>query len=1554
MFVHIKWADGTSTVGPGVLAVNAIATFLGNRLGSLVVNPQTSAGVVLANLGSAAGAYAFSSVGFGWGAALFGISNPGFMAANFVFPGVGAFVGFVVGSLIGGLFGKKKPKPSANAETVLNFSNGYYELGAVTVTGGNRALVEAMAIQARDILNGLIQVVSGELDKAPVINPSSPTQQYGHTGNQIWAKFNSGAQQNFADAAAAVEWGTVQAIRQTKIAGGDMLAKRVLAYSPSTTLTALAGDLQVAADYSFYLENRALINAEILAPWNSLSTADQTFFTANQAVMTRILAKNEVAIAGADLTFYNTHKTQADRIIATLTTSEFAAGWMITLQRAAELGLDEWKPSDFYGGFRSFLDSFNLLEQGIGYEQVTLSWNAGNVGVALPATVAEGIFAGASTAAADGRSFTVTDFGSSVGYVYSIWDNAQGRWTASTHDDFLLQSGPAGYVYDDLYNGVSGGNDVYLAGSGNDTIRGRDGNDWLHGGAGDDLLEGGAGNDVLIGGPGADSLYGGDGDDYLAGGEGFDHRDNAGGFAGLFGGAGNDILVQNVSGPTEAWGDEGDDLFIMIEDGGDYDYVHGGTGNDTVSYERFTAGVTINMTSGASGEFWQALGDTIGSVENVTGSAFGDTLTGNAGANLLRGLAGNDVLNGGDGNDTLEGGAGADTLNGGNGADTLSYAKSGAGVFVSLAAGTAHGGDAEGDVWTGMEHLTGSAYDDMLAGDGGANHIRGLRGNDWILASAGLDTLDGGDGFDTVDYTDFGAAINVNLGGGSGTGHTYISIEHVVGSAFADQITGTAADEAFTGGAGNDTLNGGNGADSYFFSAGGGSDTINDNVGGNNSLIFSGVTWSDLWMGTPSGHLEIGLRGTTDQVSVTGNFQGIHAAPSNVIKELRLSDGASLDLSGITWAVGGNDSNNGLNGQTNVTDLIFGYNGNDHIYGAQVGHSEANGNIFVGGLGNDTIRASVGDDVYGFDRGDGIDTIYDTGGEDTLVIGGNTKAEDVLFEIDTISGDLFIGLRDHANPMLTASQVADRIRVVGGGYQYSTGTMNTIEYVLVGGASINVLGLGDLGWVHAPYAGPGPVPPIVFDLAGDGLDLSTVDDSDIVTRTDSGALIRMGWVGPTDGILALDRDGDGQINRLSEISFVNDLDGAKTDLEGLAAYDDNGDGVLDAQDKRFGDFRLWVDANQNGRSSAKELRTLAEAGITSINLKGTPTGLSSLNAIDSHAVATTSFTWEDGTTGTAYDVALERRFINQTGYATDGVPEQFRNAGQEDAVLGRLEEDPRLASLLERAGARNITQAEAAILIRDGLADGKMLDYETVAKQARIDFSDHDRISAKDALKWADQLAGRAKLNLADGVWDTTSARWLEQVKATAADGTSMVRSTRMPFGAAVLADDSRTDLSGSSLSVGTTAWDPVDDDGQAALTGPTPLGTDRPPAAAAIAESAVVDGWSGDADRHATPWYLLDGADALTGGHVAGFGIGLGALEAAQPRARDVASAAATPLPPGTDADQQRLVQALAAFRGASGMAAVRGQDAQPINGDTLVAPALFDRVPMVRQLAA
>ncbi|GAA5083090.1 Ig-like domain-containing protein [Lysobacter panacisoli] len=166
-------------------------------------------------------------------------------------------------------------------------------------------------------------------------------------------------------------------------------------------------------------------------------------------------------------------------------------------------------------------------------------------------------------------------------------------------------------------------------------------------------------------------------------------------------------------------------------------------------------------------------------------------------------------------------------------------------------------------------------------------------------------------------------------------------------------------------------------------------------------------------------------------------------------------------------------------------------------------------------------------------------------------------------------------------------------------------------------------------------------PPVVFDLDGDGVELVSLMNSGIrFDQNRDGLKDRTGWIGADDGVLALDRDGNGAIDNGQEISFVQDLPGAESDLQGLAAYDSNGNERFDAGDARFGEFRVWRDANQDGISQAGELQTLAQAGIASIDLNGVRTDADPRDLTDNVLYATSTYTRVDGSSGRVGDVFL--------------------------------------------------------------------------------------------------------------------------------------------------------------------------------------------------------------------------------------------------------------------------------------------------------------------------
>jgi len=304
----------------------------------------------------------------------------------------------------------------------------------------------------------------------------------------------------------------------------------------------------------------------------------------------------------------------------------------------------------------------------------------------------------------------------------------------------------------------------------NNTLWGSSGNNTLDGGYGHDTLDGRDGNDTLIGGWGSDRLNGGTGSDWasyagaaaavrveLATGEGFlgdAQGDSYTGIENVRGGNGDDILRGDANANTLAGGAGADRLFgqdgndILIGGSG-ADRLSGDAGSDWASYAGAAAAVRVDLAT-RTGLRGDAQGDTYSGIENVRGGDGDDFLRGDANANTLDGGAGDDMLFGQDGNDVLIGGAGVDILRGSDGIDLMSYRGSAGGVAINLSAGTATGGDAEGDTFFGIENVWGSLGSDTIAGSSAANRLTGDAGDDVLDGANGNDIIEGGAGADDI------------------------------------------------------------------------------------------------------------------------------------------------------------------------------------------------------------------------------------------------------------------------------------------------------------------------------------------------------------------------------------------------------------------------------------------------------------------------------------------------------------------------------------------------------------------------------------------------------------------------------------------------------------------------------------------------------------------------------------------------------------------------------------------------------------------------------------
>ncbi len=1265
--------------GAATMLSNAIGSFIGAKLGAMVVTPNTQAGVVLSSVGEAIGAYEGGAIGAaGLSEAAFegfvglsqGVTTSAWLWGNLVLPGFGAFVGFVLGAIIGDLFGGSKPRiPTASAQSVLQIPYANYQVANISSSnGGSTNPVVQMAGTAANTLNGIFEQIAGSPTPLFVANTASPTQVYGYTGGQLWLKEGgtSAAQINVTTEDQAVDQGVLWALPQTQVIGGNVFLKRAIQNTSATSVTALMGDLQVASDFSFYEQNTALINSYITAAYNTLSTAQQAYYAANQALINQIDVSGIASLTAAQLSVYNANQATINAIVNALQAQSIANPWIITLQRANELNLENFSKSDFFGGLPGFLSSFGLNGMnGISLADLRVGWDGTNLTLTLPSGEGAGVFSTLPQANATGNAVTIGNFAGIMGY--ANWGGA------STGGQEVINYGGSGAAVNINLTRVIGTyvgsrfvlqnltdqNDIVIGGNGGNYIVGGAGNAWIQGGSGNNYLQGGTGMDVLVGGSGHNMLDAGPNGSILVAGSGDNTVDswnnvvtnvagvNLSNFGGLWGSAGNSTFISGA-GPVSAWGGSGNDTYIVSANG-QGNWFDGEGGINTVSYQAYSQGVAVNLGA-YTGISWAPQSVQMPSllaqnVQNLIGSSYSDTLESGP--------------NGG----VLEGGGGADTLIGGGGITTASYQHSSAGVYVNLSNGQAYGGDATGDTFQNIQNVTGSNYNDTLQGLPGSV-LSGLLGNDTYEYSGGGNKFVGGTGFNTADYSSAPGVLYAYLNSGYGyvsgkSDDYYTNISQIIGSPSGSVVYGSSTGTTFEATGGTNTFVG-QGNDNIYLNQGGGQVTVSDTPNLTNTItVGPNLTFDNLWMGTAGGSngwLQIGVRGTNDQITVNGNFGA--STSNNIIKTLSMDGVASVDIGQVSYALGGNGQNGqvitGWSGQYN---LIYAYGGNNTIYAdGTAGMASSKGAVVIPGAttngGTTTIWVSQGDDQICLERGDGHFVVQgDTGGNKSIIFGPTVAATDVIYQVDA-SGNLWIGLSDPNNPTYTASQVANNVEVIGGGDEYvdkyaGTTTWNSVTYVQAGGTSVNLQQM-NLPWVvvnvGSPHS-PGNQHPVVFDLNGDGLELGAVAASNIVVKDPNGIITQLGWVGPTNGIMVTDRAGNGQYNTLQDLSFVGDTPGATTDLQGLASWDTNHNGVIDSGDAGWSKLKIWVDRNQDGVVESGELYTLSQLGITSISLHETLTGATAANSTDSYASGKASFTYTSGATGSVYDVTLARQFI---------------------------------------------------------------------------------------------------------------------------------------------------------------------------------------------------------------------------------------------------------------------------------------------------------------------
>ena len=236
---------------------------------------------------------------------------------------------------------------------------------------------------------------------------------------------------------------------------------------------------------------------------------------------------------------------------------------------------------------------------------------------------------------------------------------------------------------------------------------------------------------------------------------------------------------------------------------------------------------------------------------------------------------------------------------------------------MNLLTGLGSGGDAQGDILTGIESIIGSAFNDTLAGNGGANVLAGGAGNDtYFVGGAEIVTESANAGTDNVYAT-----VNYRLPA---------NVDHLIlqgsaglqgyGNGLGNLIYGAAGNDLLDGGTGADGMLGGAGNDAYFVDNAG--DAVIENVGEGTDTVYATVHFR-----LPANFEHLVLQGSAD-------LQAYGNALSN--------------------AINGNIGSNILNGEGGA-DAMYGGAGADAYF------VDNAGDVVIENLneGSDTVYASV-------------------------------------------------------------------------------------------------------------------------------------------------------------------------------------------------------------------------------------------------------------------------------------------------------------------------------------------------------------------------------------------------------------------------------------------------------------------------------------------------------------------------------------------------------------------------------------------------------------------
>ncbi|MCC6780270.1 MAG: toxin-activating lysine-acyltransferase [Hyphomicrobiales bacterium] len=463
-------------LGGGGDPLTAVASFVGSYLAKEIYTPETLGGSIGASIGSSLGTLGGAAFISTYGAGIIsslGLSLAMGTAASVILGvvtlGIGAFVGTLLGAFLGDVFSGLFGPPAHFGSGTVALDPGQQDF-VLLPPGGNygdviNGLIYPLQMAATTVLNAYLDAIGGEVvgDTQLFVNFSfttdGPSQSMSVAGTRLTGDTASLIWETETDPGGttgqhAIDFTVVNALKNLHVAGGNLWIKRAIANSTATTLAQLSGEIKIAEDYGRYLANKDII----------------------------------------------------DTLIALNPNSAFAAGWIVTLLRAEELGITALDKSDFYGGLVPFLQSFGLERLG--------GASLADVSIALEGdTLVISIGQGAGLAA---RRIEIENYAQLTGLDHLTASPTGALVEGGNGDDLWIAAAGIGSTFTDVSQHLDTlSNDVLIGNTGADTINAGVGADLIFGGGGNDTIDAGTGDDVVTGGTGNDTLQGGLGDDVL-------------------------------------------------------------------------------------------------------------------------------------------------------------------------------------------------------------------------------------------------------------------------------------------------------------------------------------------------------------------------------------------------------------------------------------------------------------------------------------------------------------------------------------------------------------------------------------------------------------------------------------------------------------------------------------------------------------------------------------------------------------------------------------------------------------------------------------------------------------------------------------------------------------------------------------------------------------------------------------------------------------------------------------------------------------------------------